>query len=148
MLQINYNDNLKLRNSMADWVNQFDWEIWMTGTFLPDQAYRDTIKTKKAFTRFIGDLTDNFNKTDIEYFLAIERFHNSDDCHCHTLLNGLEGLTYRQIGETWRDRFGREKVERYQKDLGANYYLTKYVTKELCDWDLRINKTKSHKLIF
>lgn len=145
---MNYDLNLKLRNSMADWVNQFDWEIWMTGTFLPDQAYRDTIKTKKAFTRFIGDLTDDFNKTDIEYFLAIERFHNSDDCHCHALLNGLEGLSYKQIGETWRDRFGREKVEGYQKDKGANYYLTKYCVKDLCDWDLRINKTKSHKLMF
>lgn len=143
-----WEQNSKMRNSMADWVNQFDWEIWMTGTFLPDQSYRDTIKTKKAFHRFVGDLTKNFNKIDIEYFMAVERFTSGDFTHIHALLNGLEGLSYRQIGETWRDRFGREKVEGYQKDKGANYYLTKYVTKDLCDWDLRINKTKSHKFAF
>lgn len=131
---------------MADWVNQFEWDIWFTGTFKPDQAYRDTIKTKKAFTRFIGDLTDHFNITDIEYFLAIERFYSSDDCHCHALLNGLKGLSYRLIGETWRERFGREKVEGYQKEKGAHFYLTKYITKELCDWDLRINKINSYNL--
>jgi hypothetical protein len=74
--------------------------------------------------------------------MAVEWFKSGDFTHIHALLNGLEGLSYRQIGETWRNRFGREKVEGYQKDLGANYYLTKYVTKDLCDWDLRINKNK------
>lgn len=138
--------DLKMRNSMADWVDQFDWQMWCTGTFKPDQSYRDTIKTKKAFTRFVGDLTDKYNKTDIEYFLAVERFKSGDFTHCHFLINGVDGLTYRQVGETWFDRFGRVKIEGYQKDKGANFYLTKYVTKSLCDWDLRINKRKSHKL--
>jgi hypothetical protein len=141
-------ENKKIRNSMADFVNKFAWDIWMTGTFLPDQAYRDTIKTKKAFSKFVEDLTKNFNKTDIEYFMAVERFKSGDFTHIHALLNGLEGLSYQQIGETWRDRYGREKVEGYQKDKGANYYLTKYCVKDLCDWDLRINKTKSPKLIY
>lgn len=145
---MNYTQGLILRNAMAEWVDQFDWEMWCTGTFKPDQSYRDTIKTKKAFTRFIDDLTKKFHKINIEYFLAVERFKNGDFTHCHFLINGIEGLTYRQVGETWFNRFGRVKVEGYQKDKGANFYLTKYCVKSLCDWDLRINKTKSHKLIF
>jgi hypothetical protein len=57
-------------------------------------------------------------------------------------------MTYRQIGESWRGLFGREKVETYEKDKGANFYLTKYVTKDLCDWDLKIDKRKSLYLNF
>ena len=140
--------DLKMRNSLAGWVDQFDWQFWFTGTFKPDQAYRDTIKTKKAFGKFVGDLRDKYKKDEIEYFMAVERFKSGDFTHVHSLLNGLDGLTYRQIGETWRNRFGRETVEGYEKDKGANFYLTKYATKEICDWDLHVVKTKSHKLIF
>lgn len=137
-----------MRDQMAAWVDQFDWQFWFTGTFLPDQSYRDTIKTKRAFGRFAGDLRKNYKKNEIEYFLAVERFKHGEFTHVHALLNGLDGLSYRQIGEAWRDRYGREQVETYQKDKGANFYLTKYITKDFCDWDLHIIKTKSHALKF
>jgi len=78
----------------------------------------------------------------------VERFKHGDFTHVHALLNGLDGLSYRQIGETWRQRYGREKVEGYEAGKGANFYLTKYLLKEVCDWDLHIDKRKSHALIF
>ena len=136
-----------LRVVMADWVDQFDWQIWFTGTFKQERSYRDTIKTKWAFERFIGDLNHCYGKNQIEYFLAIERFRHGDFTHCHALLNGLDGLTYPQIGETWRKRYGREQIEKYQAGKGANYYLTKYVTKDLCDWGLLIRNTKTKALL-
>ncbi len=141
-------DVQKFRDSMVAFVDQFEWQIYMTGTFLPDQSYRDTIKTKKAFGRFIGDLRNKYKKNEIEYFLAVERFKHGDFTHVHALLNGLDGLSYRQIGETWRDRFGREQVERFEKGKGADFYLTKYLLKDVCDWDLHIIKTKSYALKF
>lgn len=137
-----------LRDSLATWMNKFEWEFWMTGTFLPDQSYRDTIKTKRAFERFIADLRKNFGKNSIEYFMAVERFRSGDFTHVHALLNGLQGLTYREIGETWRKRFGREQIEGYDPLKGANYYLTKYVTKEICDWGLLIDQKKTGKIIY
>ena len=133
---------------MADWVNQFEWQFWFTGTFLPDKSYRDTIKAKRAWSRWIDGIGKTYQKHNIEYFLAVERFKSGDFLHCHGLINGLDGLTYKQIGESWRALYGREKVEGYEKDKGANFYLTKYVTKDLCDWDLKIDKRKSHYLEF
>ncbi len=133
---------------MAGWVDQFDWQFWFTGTFLPDKSYRDTIKTKRAYERFVSKIGKDYNLHNIEYFLAVERFKHGDFTHCHSLINGLDGLTYRQIGEAWRSLYGREKVEGYVKDKGANFYLTKYVTKELCDWDLKVDKRKSYYLNF
>jgi hypothetical protein len=133
---------------LAGWVDQFDWQFWFTGTFLPDKSYRDTIKTKRAYERFVSKIGKDYNLHNIEYFLAVERFKHGDFTHCHSLINGLDGLTYRQIGEAWRSLYGREKVEGYVKDKGANFYLTKYVTKELCDWDLKVDKRKSYYLNF
>ena len=142
-------DYQKTRKVWAEWVDQYDWQFWFTGTFPPDKPYRDTIKTKRAFERYIKNLSDKFGKKHIEYFMAVERFKHGDFTHVHALMNGLDGLSYQQIGETWRDLYsGREKVEGYIKDKGANYYLTKYVTKDLCDWDLHIDKRKSHALNF
>ena len=141
--------NNLMREKLAVWVDQFDWQFWFTGTFPEEKSYRDTIKTKKAFFRFIGDLRKGFGKKEIEYFMAVERFKHVDFTHVHALLNGLDGMTYKQIGETWHNRhLGREQVKIYEKGKGANFYLTKYVTKDLCDWDLHIDKRKSHALNF
>ena len=132
----------KIRNELAQWLNKYDWDIYMTGTF--DQAnfmgYRDPIKVLKAHDRFVNDLTKNFNCPNIGYYVAVERHQIGGFCHTHSLLNGVEGLTYKQIGETWRERFGREKVEKYDRDKGANYYLTKYVLKDMFEWKVRLNK--------
>lgn len=137
-----------MRESLAGWVDQFDWQMWFTGTFKPDKSYRDAIKTKRAFERFIRDLSDNYGKHNIEYFMAVERFKHGDFTHVHALINDLEGLSYRNVGETWRSRFGICQVEGYEPGKGANYYLTKYVCKSICDWDLHIDKRKSEKLNF
>ena len=117
--------------------------MWMTGTFKPDQSYRDTIKTKRAFQRFITEMTKTYGLNSVEYFLAVERFCHGDFTHIHALINGVEGLTYRQVGEVWFNRFGRVQVEGYDPAMGANFYLTKYVVKDVCDWDLRIDRKKS-----
>jgi hypothetical protein len=124
-------------------MNKFEWQMWMTGTFKPDQSYRDTIKTKRAFQRFITEMTKTYRLNSVEYFLAVERFRHGDFTHIHALINGVEGLTYRQVGELWFNRFGRVQVEGYDSEMGANFYLTKYVVKDVCDWDLRIDRKKS-----
>ena len=139
--------NLKIRESLAEWVNQFDWEFWFTGTFKPEFSYRDTIKTKRAFERVITDVAVKYKIPNIEYFLAVERFKHGDFTHVHALINGLYGLKYQQFAEAWRARFGICQVEGYEPGKGAAFYLTKYVCKSICDWDLHIDKRKSHEMI-
>lgn len=131
-----------IRSQLAEWVNHFDWDMWFTGTFEQENnmGYRDTIKTLKAHDRFVDDLGRKFNCKNIGYVVAVERHFNGGFCHVHSLLNGIAGLTYRQVGETWRERYGRERVEGYDKTKGAHYYLTKYVLKDLYDWRIKLNK--------
>lgn len=134
------------RKELAEWWTKFDWEIWFTGTFKQEMSYRDTIKTKRAFERVLHDVSDKFNVHNIEYALAVERFQCGNFTHVHSLVNGLYGMRYVDFADAWRNRFGRCRVEGYDKEKGAAYYLTKYVTKELCDWDLHIDKRKSYLL--
>lgn len=121
---------------MAEWIGGHEWDVWLTGTFQPDKSYKDTINTKRAFGRFINDLQVKYNK-DVGYFMAVERFKDGQFTHVHAVLSCTGDLRYKQIGETWRERYGRESVERYEKGRGANYYVTKYISKELCDWDFK-----------
>ena len=137
-----------MRKTLAEWVDKFDWEMWFTGTFKQERSYRDTIKTKRAFERVIQDVSEKYNIHNIEYFLAVERFKHGDFTHVHALINGLYGLRYKELGEAWRARFGRSQVEGYECGKGASFYLTKYVTKEICDWDLHIDKRKSGLINF
>lgn len=139
-----------LRDSMAEWIDQKGpWEIWMTGTFDPEKSYKDTIRTKVAFGRFIGDLRKKYGLYSVEYFMAVERFHHGEFTHIHAVLRGLENLRYRQIGETWRERHnGIEQVEKYNQGKGANHYLTKYVTKELCDWGFNFRPEEKNLYLF
>ena len=128
---------------MSEWVKARDWQIWFTGTFRPERCIRDTINAKRSFYRYINFLSETYEKNHIEFFIAVERFKSGYDTHCHALINGVSGLSYRQLGEAWRLFYGREQIEGYQKNKGADYYLTKYVTKQLCDWDFHLKKIKN-----
>jgi hypothetical protein len=44
--------------------------------------------------------------------------------------------------EKWFNRYGRALIEIYDEKKGGNYYLSKYITKELCDWDIENPKRK------
>jgi hypothetical protein len=39
--------------------------------------------------------------------------------------------------------FGRAQVEGYDPTKGASFYLTKYILKDTCDWDIKIDQKKS-----
>lgn len=138
-----WKNRLAVRESLAEWADKYEWQMWMTGTFKPDQAYRDAIKTKRAFERFIERLSKEYGKDSIEFFMVVERFKLGDFTHIHSLMNGLEGLTYNQVRDFWESMFGRGKVEGYIKEKGANFYLTKYILKDTCDWGLKIDQKKS-----
>jgi hypothetical protein len=140
--------NIEVREKMEEFAEKYEWQFWMTGTFRRDQAYKDTIKTKRAFYRFEDDLREKFRKYQIEHFMAVEKHADGDFTHVHGLLNGLEGLTDTKIWEVWFNKFGRARVEVYDPEKGAAHYLTKYLVKAVCDYDVKIDLRKSMTLDF
>lgn len=107
---------------------------------------KDTIKTKLKFVAFIQALSSLYGVENVNYFFCVERFKDGQFTHIHAIIWVSKELPYNDVSGLWRSMYGRCKIEAYQKDKGANYYLTKYLVKELCDWDIKIKKEREEKL--
>jgi len=49
--------------------------------------------------------------------------------HIHALVGGLASKRYAEFGSWWWQQYGMCKVEEYNPELGAGFYLCKYVSK-------------------
>jgi hypothetical protein len=119
----------QVKEKLGEWLHNFEWDIWCTFTFR--FAVKNPFNAKKYFERFNKNLNRN-----ISYFIGIENFKTSDNVHIHALLEGVKDITYVQLGQIWYKPYGYAYIRKYDPKLGASYYITKYVTKEFCDWDI------------
>lgn len=157
---LDYNTRKQISQEMSEWLNKFNWDWYCTLTFR--FQVKDPINAKKYFHRFLASMSwewfqkvnqatklSNKNKeyfilrynlmdNDISYFVAVERFKGNFGTHLHCLLSGVNDIKYVDAGQIWFQKYGFATIEKYLSELGANYYLTKYITKELCDWDIYI----------
>jgi hypothetical protein len=132
---------IKLTEDFGEWLGGFHWDTWMTGTFagvhMTKDAYRARAKTEKW-------LYDGFQtpQCPISHMVAVEKFHNTDYCHIHMLIRGVGHIPYPELGQSWKGKFGggMERVIGYERQKGANYYITKYTTKDMMDWNVSINQ--------
>jgi len=123
--------------SMGDWLSTFQWDWWATFTFRFEVP--DAIKAKLYFARFQKQLVKKIHHG-FYYFLAVERFKSGLSTHLHCLLSNIDDVAYVTVGQAWFKRYGYAKIEKYDPGLGAAHYLTKYVTKEICDWDVSLRR--------
>jgi hypothetical protein len=167
-----YSTQLMMKAYLAERLDLLPWDIWMTGSFRPEHptlTYREQEsghaeskvlyqgkmvkifypgQTKSIFTvkrrykRFLSDLKYLGVKSGVDYFLATEP-HKTGELHIHSLINGVDGLDpVRDVAPLWFKRFGRVEVERFDRELGAINYLTKYITKDIYDWDIEIRNKR------
>jgi hypothetical protein len=61
--------------------------------------------------------------------------------HIHALIGGLDSLEYAPVAAWYWQNYGFIRVLEYNAELGAGYYLCKYVTKELGDIKFSENLT-------
>jgi len=133
--QIDFSDSA-IRMACADWLNTYNWDWWATLGFR--FMVVDTINAKRYFLRFVKSL----GLVDLSYFLVVENFRFNHGVHLHCLLSGVLHLRYKDVGQLWFSKYGYAHIQGYQKGRGANHYLTKYVTKASCDWDVHISNSK------
>ena len=132
-----FTENLKLRAYLSEWLDPIEWDFYLTGTFGDKgtcHPTKDIFTAKRRFDRFL----DEFPKADFKYFYACEP-HRTKFLHIHSLLK-LETLVMpsdEDIWKVWFEKLGRCTVSVYEKDRGVRYYLTKYVTKDLFDYQVK-----------
>jgi hypothetical protein len=128
----------QLHQECGKWLQMYAWEVWGTAEFDPKRPIRDAIRARGYVQRYISSVLER-SGLPLSYFLAVERFSHSMNTHVHFLLAGVSHLTYEAMGSPWWEKHhGYFYVRKYDPSLGAGYYLTKYITKDLCEWDFRL----------
>jgi hypothetical protein len=118
-----------LEKNWIEFLNQFSWTHWVTLTFRDDVSSFVAIKKFKKFFK-------NFS-----YFVVAELHKIRGFAHLHALVSLMpcenEYFVYK---EWWDKKYGWSKWQKYCRKGGASRYVTKYVVKNIVDWDINIEK--------
>ena len=134
-LSINYTEPQKvkskcLRDTWSEWLNRYDWEWWCTFTF------RDNVTAKTANRKWYKWLrmAENELADSPGYFRVTEMQTGRQVLHFHALMLNVKRLRRLTYMDHWDHLAGFARIYPYQKDKGANHYLTKYISKSLSDY--------------
>lgn len=119
-----------LRRAWGEFLEGYQWAHFLTLTFRresgPDFAAR-------AYDRYLRRVTKCADRP-LYWFMATEYGRRAGRLHLHALTGNTDTLERSRLQHEWRDGFSR--VLDYQPHLGATHYLTKYITKDLADYDV------------
>lgn len=136
----------KIRESFVEWLEPYDWQWWGTLEFDPKKPLTDAMRAKGYFKRYVKATMDLSSGIWPSYFMAVERFKGSFFTHIHFMLSGIckdmsEKEAGKIIGAPWWEKYhGYCYLQKFNQEMGAAGYLAKYVTKHLCDWDIRLRR--------
>lgn len=132
--------NWKYAQEMGNWLNnmQFDesgelstpWDYWFTGTF----KYEATLKSaRRASQNFIKSVNPDIA------FWGTEAGKETGRNHIHGLLHfrTLTPPPAKTLWNWWFTRYGRAHVDKFEQEKGAVHYVSKYVAKQMTDYDLQ-----------
>jgi hypothetical protein len=86
-----------------------------------------------ACNKFLAAVGEQKGLGDFWWFRAREIQPWRGVPHWHLLLGGVKDLLREEAWSWWFPKYGQARVLPYQAELGARFYLCKYVTKELGD---------------
>tara|TARA_Y100000310_G_scaffold96728_1_gene94494 strand:+ start:711 stop:1178 length:468 start_codon:yes stop_codon:yes gene_type:complete len=139
-----YKINNPVNQAWGEWLSGLaTWDWWVTLTFrdppigTPGWTRPGFATAKRGWRDFVGLLQAGIYRSDeqLKWFRAFEIQRWRGAPHIHALVGGLGEKRYLPAGNFWLLNYGYSKIEEYDKSLGAGYYLSKYVTKELGDMD-------------
>ena len=149
---LKYVDTDSLRSELSSWLSDFPWHWFVTLTFR--KPLKSVYSAQKHFQSYLQALSQAYADPrqgtidGVSSFLAVESFNLSDYLHLHGLiyLHGVDpvfcdsnGIPWtRSAWQWWFKKYGRAQVLVYDPARGAHHYLTKYIVKNLCSWDMKI----------
>ena len=132
---------IKLTEEFGFWIDGMQPDTWLTLTFSGNKMTKDAYRARAATEKWLYGQFQGFERP-ISHMIAIEKFHNTDYCHVHMLVRGIGDIPFQDLGSSWRSHGGggMQRIKAYEVDKGANYYITKYTTKDMMDWNISIHK--------
>ena len=122
----------------AAFLGRYEWEYFLTITFrLPREPHH-----AQSTLSQIGNIIERHSNG--RYFLGSE-LHHSRTLHVHGLFTPRKrttapssGVTARALWGVFLEEFGRSQVRRVLTNEAVTRYCSKYCTKDLTEWKLRI----------
>lgn len=126
----------------ADWLNSMDWGFYCTLT----TRYSMSVKSaRRSAERLYSHLQKNIGG--IRLFWVAEPFDAKYGYHIHALIHFVNPILYdakELIKKAWqvisKGKGGKEYnntvIQPYKSELGANYYVSKYVLRNNSDFDI------------
>jgi len=144
-----YTQNIKqleLKQVWGTWLTDMGkriggWDWWFTGTFR-DRPQADIERgwtkpgwkyTSTAWLSFMAELRATRGIGEPLWVAGREYQKERGVPHFHALISGVSHLRRDDAWAWWFKRYGINRIEPYNLELGAGHYLCKYVTKELGD---------------
>lgn len=131
---------------MGTWLQELvPWDVYATGTWSKPVTQNGVLYGSRRYL----DTVEKFAGVPVYAFTGVEKGSRGSLLHAHFLIGNVGHLkTYcgqRLAAGEWGKTccllhawpWGYARVVIYDPKLGAAHYVSKYVTKELCEWDLR-----------
>lgn len=135
-----------LKGQWGDWLSTaWDWDWWVTLTYDP----RKLAPGSATHTAVGWDRSDRDWRTWLEsvageaarddglqspyWFRGREPNPYRYGTHFHALVGGVASVSRRDAWERWFSAHGHARIEPYDPQRGAGFYVAKYVAKELGD---------------
>ena len=134
-----------LVDAVANFLDTWKWDYFGTFTTEYELSIKSTRRLMDVYTAQLNlfnlkrGLIDE--PTLVSWFAEVNP--NRGGHHIHALIKSSIGVQdqfqvwQRVSGSQWpKGPSNRVKIESYMRTLGANYYVSKYITKSHCDWDI------------
>ena len=143
---------IKLKTSWGNFIDDVGsrkggWDWYATLTFR-DPSLEEQMRgwskvgmgySKRASDAFVRLLGDMKGLGTHHWFRAREYQRDRGVPHYHMLIGGVEDLRRDKAWGWWYQNFGFARILPYEAEKGARFYLCKYVTKELGDFEFSDN---------
>lgn len=140
-------DVTAVHTAWTDWLSSYHWDHFATFTFAEPRSEPSARRAFASYVRSVRQLTYGGS---VGYFVGYE-YGTFGRLHLHALMRtsapqtrlgpggrscASSALPSSALWEVWFERFGRAKVEDYDRKRGAAGYVSKYVTKALAYYDI------------
>ena len=136
----------EINHAMGEWLQTLaPWDVFFTGTWSRPVTVNGAFYGARRYL----DIVEKWAGQPVYGFVGVERGRSGGLLHVHGLLGNVAHMRLycdKRLGpDQWGLKccllhawpWGYARVLPYEPKLGAAHYVSKYVTKELSEWDLR-----------
>jgi len=133
-----------LRQAWGDWISGLaSWEWFVTMTFRDPMVGGTWTKpgwgyAKRAWREFVATIQPPLGN--VGWVRCFEMQQERGVPHIHALVENVNGIRRMDMVDWCFKNYGIARILPYNPNLGAGYYLCKYLTKELADVDFSANE--------